>query len=148
MTEPPAIPKPLVMPVTDPRLDAIRRRYPALPPGNLLAVWWLETKAKYREFIDFYVEADALGGRNGRGFVLDILVVRDQPRSLDIEVQSDAFHNDPVHGEPVGIKVYDRVRRQVLEQNGYTVVWVSETKLDQALDDTMRRALAGQDVMR
>ena len=59
MNEWPTVGKPLVMPVSDPRLDAIRRRYPAAPPGEVLVFWWLETKAKYREFIDFYYQADA-----------------------------------------------------------------------------------------
>ena len=143
----PAVGRPLVAKPGDERLTSIQRQYPNMPPGNVLAFWWLLTKAKYELFRDFYVEADVLGGRAGRGFVLDFLIIRDQPRPLDLEVQSAAFHESFVHGEPVAIKVYDQVRRRVLEDNGYAVVWVSETKLDQALDDTMRRGIAGQDVM-
>lgn len=144
----PAVARPLAQRSgNDEKLLKVRALFPAAPPGELLAIWWLMNVAKYQLYRDFYPQADALGGRAGRGFVLDILVVRDQPRPLDIEVQSEAFHDSFVHGEPVAIKVYDKVRRQVLEQNGYAVVWVSDVKLDQALDDTMRRALAGQDVM-
>ena len=144
----PTVGKPLAQKSTnDYKLQAMQRLFPFAPPGELLVAWWLMNVAKYELWKDFYFQASALGGRSGKGFVLDFLVVRDQPRPLDIEVQSDAFHNSAVHGEAVGILVYDKIRRQVLEDNGYKVVWVSETRLDQALDTTMRRALQGVDSM-
>lgn len=124
------------------------RRYPAATYPEFLAFYWLETRARYVEFEDFFFQLPLLGGRNGGGFVVDFVVNRDQDPSLVIEVQGIAFHTgDFAFGDPANVLAYDRLRREILEQQGYRVVWVSDVKLQQALDATMRTALNGQDAL-
>lgn len=123
-------------------------RYPAATYPEFLAFYWLETKMDYVEFEDFFYQLSLLGGRNGGGFVADFVINRDQNPSLVVEVQGIAFHTgDFAFGDVADVLAYDKVRRDIIEQAGYRVVWVSDIKLEQALDSTMRQALNGVDVL-
>ncbi len=120
-------------------------RYPGATYPEFLVFWWLEQNG-YREYRDFYYQLNLLGGRTGGGFVADFLLTFTHPAE-DLEVQGTAFHADAVFSDPADVKAYDIIKREALERAGYKVVWVSDVRLINALEESMRIALQGSDAL-
>lgn len=110
---------------------------------EFLVIHHLEERLHYAMFEDFWFQVPLLNG----SFFSDILVLRDQPRPLDIEVMGVAFHGDFAFGSATETRSWDVMKRQALEDNGYGVAWVSDTRVIEATATTVTAALNGQDVL-
>jgi very-short-patch-repair endonuclease len=108
---------------------------PAGFPGSSLewrVYWWLERKK-----VDFLFQLDLYGGSVSGGFIVDFLV-RDRDPGLVLEVQGK-----PWHFGALGLRADDRIRKAILLNEGYDVVYLLHSDIDDRLDYTMKEALRG-----
>ena len=109
---------------------------PASFPGSALewrVYWWLE-KHKHQ----FYFQLDILGGSTTSGGMIVDFLLTDQHPELVLEVQGK-----PWHFGTSDLRAEDRLRKAILINLGFNVVYLRYSDLAERLQYTMKEALRG-----